>query len=244
MKKFKITLSYILGGVVLLGVVALAGSLTPTGSTSTGTMYTTSDIYNKLTTGTDATERNHPTSTTTTPNPEGTMFSLKQIYEAITNIQQEISDSSTSVPYGIYSTTTLDTIDTDLTASNIATGTTMFGILGTYTGAVEWQTPDPGVNLCWGPYDSTWEGGAPDSCLTGGAVDYCNNLVYQGHDDWRLPSAGELVDAFHTGVPGSFAGYYYWSRVESGYDSAWYVGNDGGTYGVYKDNENSVRCVR
>jgi hypothetical protein len=43
---------------------------------------------------------------------------------------QSLSDSSTTVNAGCYTATTLDAVDSDLTAANIASGTTIFGVSG------------------------------------------------------------------------------------------------------------------
>lgn len=123
--KLKSILSYILGGALVLGGIALVGALSPTVSTTVTNFYTLSDIYNKINSGTPAGP--HTVSTTTTP--DSSMVTLTQIYESIPNILT-LSDSPTAVPYGIYATTTLDTVDTDLVASNITTGTNVFGIIG------------------------------------------------------------------------------------------------------------------
>ncbi len=65
------------------------------------------------------------------------------------------------------------------------------------------------------------------------AIDFCNNLVYAGHSDWRLPSRKELmslVDYGRCGLPAGhpFAGVqysHYWSGTSYAYytDRAWYV---------------------
>ncbi len=46
---------------------------------------------------------------------------------------QTLSDTSTTVSAGYYATTDLATVDSDLTAANILSGTTLFGITGTLT---------------------------------------------------------------------------------------------------------------
>jgi hypothetical protein len=77
------------------------------------------------------------------------------------------------------------------------------------------------------------------------AVDFCNNLIYSGHSDWRLPSRKELMSlvdygryspALPAGHP--FAGVqsnYYWSGTSrarnTGY--AWVVGMGNGYVGYY-----------
>ena len=46
---------------------------------------------------------------------------------------QSLSSASTSVPAGYYALTDLTTVDTDLNASNIKSGTNLFGVNGTFT---------------------------------------------------------------------------------------------------------------
>jgi formylglycine-generating enzyme required for sulfatase activity len=46
---------------------------------------------------------------------------------------QSLSNTSTALPAGAYTATTLNTVDTDLSALNIASGVNIFGIVGTFT---------------------------------------------------------------------------------------------------------------
>ena len=48
---------------------------------------------------------------------------------------QTLSTAGTMVNAGYYAATTLDTVDTDLAAGNIKSGTTIFGVAGTYAGS-------------------------------------------------------------------------------------------------------------
>jgi len=50
-----------------------------------------------------------------------------------TMAEESLSDLSTEVPAGYYSATNLTTVDTDLNASNIKSGTNLFGVNGTFT---------------------------------------------------------------------------------------------------------------
>lgn len=112
--------------------VSYAGSLTPS-ATPSATFYTLGDIYNKLTTGATTTEANHSLSTSTSP--ASSFYTFTKIYNAVPP-PLSLSDSTTTVPVGINTaTTTLDTIDTDLTATNIKSGVTIFGVAGSYTGS-------------------------------------------------------------------------------------------------------------
>ena len=111
--------------------LSYAGSLTPSAVPS-ATLYTLGDIYSKLTTGATTTESNHSLSTSTSP--ASSFYTLTEIYNAVP-ATLSLSASTTTVPVGINTaTTTLNTIDTDLTATNIKSGATIFGVAGSYTG--------------------------------------------------------------------------------------------------------------
>ena len=68
---------------------------------------------------------------TNTPGP--TMYTLAEIYQKVDTIAtpQTLSDITTVVNAGYYAATNLTQVDTDLTAGNIATNVTIFGIAGT-----------------------------------------------------------------------------------------------------------------
>lgn len=126
-------------------------------------MYTLTDIYNRLTTNATATEGNH--SLSSSENPAGTMYTLKQIYEAIPTIDatkilqgttylgvggtiltRTLSASSETVNAGYYTTTTLSAVDSDLLVGSIKSGITIFGIAGSYAGK---KLVDTGQTGCW-----------------------------------------------------------------------------------------------
>jgi hypothetical protein len=122
------SLFFIISSVVFCNSsIVNAAPLFPSASPAVGS-YTLQDIYNKLTTHTDAVSGGHdflPIST-----PQSTFPLLSQIYNAIPSAFSLLA-STTTVPVGLnLSTTTLSTIDTDLTASNIKSGTNIFGIVG------------------------------------------------------------------------------------------------------------------
>lgn len=86
------------------------------------------------------------------------------------------------------------------------------------------------------------------------ALTYCNNLVFAGQDDWRLPAKFELESIVDYGrsfpavsqvfsCPGSF----FWSETShmGNPEYAWSVFcNDGADHWVHKSNRYYVRCVR
>ncbi|MEI8124037.1 MAG: hypothetical protein WCG60_02610, partial [bacterium] len=171
------------------------------------TMYTLSDIYNKLNLNT-YTPSAHTVSTTSLPT-SGTFNTLTEIWNSIPTIS----------------------------ASTIATGTTIMGIAGTNgSPALEWSGTIGAM---------TWDD----------AKAYCE-LPANGYT--RLPTMKELIGALagqYTDLPTTDSGFSadtnYWSGIETAGNpySAWianyysmdgYVndGNDGKSY------EESFRCVR
>ena len=63
-------------------------------------------------------------------------------------------------------------------------------------------------------------------------------------EGWRLPTIIELLEAYHGGING-FGTSYYWSATEYSTTFAFLVSfSNGGTFNVFKSNNNSVRCVR
>ncbi len=74
------------------------------------------------------------------------------------------------------------------------------------------------------------------------AIEYAKSLG----DGWRLPTRGELIDAYDSGVRG-FMKDYYWSSntYAQNTSTAWYIIFDVGVV-IYdaKTHNNYVRCVR
>jgi hypothetical protein len=106
------------------------GTLTPAGTAGDQTHYNLNDIYTKITTG-NSTSTKSGTISVPEGTPTASFRTLTEIYEALPE-WRTLSDSTTTVQEGYYEATDLVSIDPDLIASNIATGTEMFGVVGTY----------------------------------------------------------------------------------------------------------------
>ena len=160
----------------IIGIsISYAGSLTPPGSPS-ATMNTLDDIYTKLTTNTNA--GTHSLSTTTAPTSTFhtltqiygaiptidatkilTGTSYLGISGSITVKTGEVtaSTSATStnkllltVPIGYYDgTVTLSTTSTNFTATNIKSGTTVFGLTGSLAAGSAAAPLATGLTVCY-----------------------------------------------------------------------------------------------
>jgi hypothetical protein len=190
MQKLKITLAYILGGVVLLGVVALAGSLTPlVSSTDTVTMVTLSDIYNRLD---DINHTPQDKTTSTTSSPAISMRSLSEIWDHFPTIS----------------------------SSTLATGTTIMGITGTLYGDTDPSkvlntATYPGSATLGTPSAqfSTSQGGDTDFDSAEGL---CSSLEEGGYTDWRLPTVNDFKDVsllFRSNPIANLPNGVYWSNA-------------------------------
>lgn len=86
------------------------------------------------------------------------------------------------------------------------------------------------------------------------AIDYCDRLVFAGHQDWRLPTRFELDSIVHYGraFPAMASIFdcrasFYWSSdsYAGDRDYAWGIyGDDGADHWLAKTNCYAVRCVR
>lgn len=126
----------ILLGILIIGAYTFAGTFTPTPSSPGASYYTLSDIYNKISAGISAPAHTFDPATS----PSNTGITLTQLWDSIPphrTLSAHGLDSGI-LPVGIYSTTTsLATVEPNLIAGNIATGTSIFGIVGTYVPAAD-----------------------------------------------------------------------------------------------------------
>jgi hypothetical protein len=154
--KTKQTIFSALAFLIILGGTILAGSLIPTGPVGTPTMYTLSDIYNKLTIPSYTSTPTHSVSTTSLPTT-GTMNTLSEIWSAIPSYLTGDTSNATStrsgttltltIPRGISDgTATLSTTSAGLIEGNIKKDVNIFGVVGNYEGAgaptLTWDTAD------------------------------------------------------------------------------------------------------
>ncbi len=109
-------------------------------------------------------------------------------------------------------------------------------------------SPDTGKSLYTTPAD------APGVYTWSQAIDYCRTLSAHGHDDWHVPSLGELAVQFANRADiGGFnetgrlkgASGYYWSSLQVTNDDAWgQLFTDGFHENFDKNQPSSLRCVR
>jgi uncharacterized protein DUF1566 len=107
-------------------------------------------------------------------------------------------------------------------------------------------SPDTGKPMYAAPAD------APLTMKWKEAMDYAAKLDAHGHQDWRLPTKGELAALFNSraaiggfNISGSYPAGWYWSGTQYTKWHAWDQRfSDGGQNYFNKDNRSSVRCVR
>jgi hypothetical protein len=109
-------------------------------------------------------------------------------------------------------------------------------------------SPDTGRRMFTTPVD------APGVYTWGEAMEYCKTLSAFGHDDWRVPSIGELAVQFSNRADiGGFnetgrmknASGYYWSSLQIDEQEAWgQLFSDGFHEDFSKSQPSSLRCVR
>jgi Protein of unknown function (DUF1566) len=109
-------------------------------------------------------------------------------------------------------------------------------------------SPDTNKPLYTTPAD------APGVYTWSKATEYCKSLTASGHQDWRMPSIGELAVQFSNRADiGGFnetgrmtrASGYYWSSLLVGDGDAWgQLFSDGFHEDFSKEQDSSLRCVR
>jgi hypothetical protein len=109
-------------------------------------------------------------------------------------------------------------------------------------------SPDTNQRLYTTPAD------APGVYTWRDAVEYCKALSASGHQDWRMPTIGELAVQFTNRAEiGGFnetgrmqgASGYYWSSLRVGDGDAWgQLFSDGFHEDFSLDQVSSLRCVR
>lgn len=149
----------ILIGLFFTTTGVLAGSFTPTPADPGASTYTLSDIYNKVSSSTFSYSAHDfvPAST-----PDGTFVTLADIWNNIPPLRVLIEgDLDTGVlSGGIYtSATNLLDIEPNLLPENIATGTSLFGVVGTCVGPT---IPEDGLLAYW-----SFDGDADDDSGNG-----------------------------------------------------------------------------
>ncbi len=182
MKKTLITILILVLTVSIGSQIANAiGSLTPSGTIGDDTQYSLNDIYNKLV--------NFSATPNATSSPFTTPGSAVASFRTLTEIYNLLSAENP-----------------DIISTNIATGTSIFGVNGTLstTTSLEWasgQHVDEVVD--W--FEATT---------------FCNGLSEGGDTDWRLPTISELLSGYISGNPGNTLGFNftdgtatYWSST-------------------------------
>ena len=170
--------------ILITFTITKAGDLFPSGTSVLPTFYTLGDVYNKLTDNTSsATEGDHNLNSSGTP--ASTFHTLKEIYEAIPTIDADkmlttaeymgitgtiqtrtIASTTAVISAGYYAATNLTAIDTDLTAGNILSGVTIFGVSGSAVSGADLSNMFNG---------SLTAGGFPGGATSTGGVDDYNN---------------------------------------------------------------------
>jgi hypothetical protein len=109
-------------------------------------------------------------------------------------------------------------------------------------------SPESGQRMYTTPAD------APGVYTWSQALQYCHTLSSGGHDDWRVPSLGELAVQYgnradiggfnETGRMKNASGYY-WSSLPIDDEDAWgQLFSDGFHEDFSKQQPSSLRCVR
>lgn len=200
MNKLKSIISYTLGALIVYSFVALAGTLTPGGNTSTATMYTLSDIYSKIQ---DISYTAPAHTVSTSSSVVGTMNTLTQVYDALDALTYTASDIATGTSImGITGNITIPA-EADVRAD------TTYGPNNTLTGEMSAGTPPVEWSSTFGP--TSWTA----------AMSACQGLSTAGGAKpgvtWRLAYLDELISELSIGSlsskVGGFQAQSYWSNA-------------------------------
>ena len=120
-------LSYIAIIIISLCTFALAGTFSPTPSSPASSQYTLDNISLKISSSTfsGVTQGVHSFTPVTVPN--STFITLTDVWNSIT---WKTLNNSGTIDAGFYATTSLVTVESNLTPSKIASGTSIFGVNG------------------------------------------------------------------------------------------------------------------
>ena len=234
--KTKQTIFSALAFIIILGGTILAGSLIPTGPVGTPTMYTLSDIYNKLTIPSYTSSPTHSVSTTSSPT-SGTFKTLSEIWSAIPSyLTGDTSDATSTrtdttltltIPSGLSDgTATLSTTSAGLIEGNILSSANIFGLTGTANDTTTFASGHviaPAAQIIDGysafgadglVIDGTGSAGAPALEWSAddptGYVDWATAGAYCSvtlGNGYRLPTYVELVAEYLATNPGNTADF-------------------------------------
>lgn len=180
-----------------------------------------------------------PSANTSTPN----FVTLSDLYNKVINNTFSTSTHSISTTTvaasSMYSLLDVYNAIPTLDASNIATGTTYMGVVGTLVdSALTWSSSDYPNN--GSPILTGWNTGSL----------FCANATNGGYNDWRLPTVGELRLKFEEtdSAPVDFSDGIYWSRSmgPGGSDFFYSMQTFDGFINTsdIRDTSAFVRCVR
>jgi len=166
---FKQTYISILSGIFFIGMSAVAGTFIPSPASPGASPYTLSDIYDRISSNTFS-YSTHSFNPATTPDSTG--ITLTQLWNIIPPHQTLAAhglDSGT-LDAGIYEATDLTTVEPNLIAANIATGTSIFGVVGTKTSLLGHGETCTQNSDCDSGHCDTF-----NTCVDGRLYDWCGN---------------------------------------------------------------------